>query len=115
MEEINQLIRKEIDKQVEVKMTAFIELISKTYDISLKVLLRDLEKTELVEKPVEHKRVWVFAQTRSVVSLVQALALGDTVRNTSPVEASSSPSSPTTTIRTRDGCCSQSYHTTPVF
>jgi len=46
MEEIKTIIKREIDRQVELKMTAFIELISQTYDISLKVLLRDLERTD---------------------------------------------------------------------
>ena len=45
MEEINAIIKREIDRKVEAKMTAFIELISYTYDISLKVLLRDLERS----------------------------------------------------------------------
>ena len=46
MEQINEIIQKEIDKQVQQKMTSFIEHISKTYDISMKVLLRDLMRSE---------------------------------------------------------------------
>lgn len=44
MEEIQALIEKEIDRRVQEKLTTFIELVSKTYDISMKVLLRDLSK-----------------------------------------------------------------------
>ena len=46
MDQITEIIQKEIDKQVQQKMTAFIEHISKTYDISMKVLLRDLMRTD---------------------------------------------------------------------
>jgi len=44
MEEIQTLIEKEIERRVQEKLTTFIELVSKTYDISMKVLLRDLGK-----------------------------------------------------------------------
>ncbi len=44
MEEIQALIEKEINRRVQEKLTTFIELVSKTYDISMKVLLRDLSK-----------------------------------------------------------------------
>ena len=44
MEEIQAIIEKEIDRRVQEKLTTFIELVSKTYDISMKVLLRDLSK-----------------------------------------------------------------------
>lgn len=46
MDQITEIIQKEIDKQVQQKMTAFIEHISRTYDISMKVLLRDLMRTD---------------------------------------------------------------------
>lgn len=54
MEQINKLINQEIDKQVQARITTFIEHISRTYDISMKVLLRDLtsaleEKNEEVQ------------------------------------------------------------------
>lgn len=44
MEEIQALIEKEIERRVQEKLTTFIELVSRTYDISMKVLLRDLGK-----------------------------------------------------------------------
>ena len=46
MDQITEIIQKEIDKQVQQKMTTFIEHISKTYDISMKVLLRDLLRSD---------------------------------------------------------------------
>ena len=46
MDQITEIIQKEIDKQVQKKMTTFIEHISITYEISMKVLLRDLMKTD---------------------------------------------------------------------
>jgi hypothetical protein len=53
MEEINAIIQKEINKQVQNKLTTFIEHVSVTYDISMKVLIRDLMKT--LETPESEK------------------------------------------------------------
>ena len=44
MEAINKLIEAEIEKQVQEKMTTFIEYFSRTYDVPMKVLLRDYQK-----------------------------------------------------------------------
>lgn len=55
MEEINRIIKAEIDKQVQAQVTSFIEHVSRTYDISMKVLLRELSRmgeTPRAETPV---------------------------------------------------------------
>jgi len=44
MDQIRELIEKEIERRVQEKLTTFIELVSNTYDISMKVLLRDLSR-----------------------------------------------------------------------
>ena len=45
MEDIKRIIDEHIEKEVQNKMTIFIEYISNTYGISMKVLLRDFEKS----------------------------------------------------------------------
>ena len=56
MEEINKLIQKEIEKQVQNKITTFIEHVSVTYDISMKILLRDFSRLNTCEEiAMNHK------------------------------------------------------------
>ena len=50
-ETIEEKIEKEIDKQVEVRVTKFVEYVSTTYDISLKILLRDLRNIDELDSP----------------------------------------------------------------
>ena len=52
MDEIKRIIEEQIDNEVQNKMTIFIEYISNTYGISMKVLLRDFEKMANTERTV---------------------------------------------------------------
>jgi hypothetical protein len=51
MDTIVETIKKMIEDETEKKFTKFIEHISRTYDISLKMLLRDLHSFETAEVP----------------------------------------------------------------
>lgn len=46
LQALTTLFEEEMDKKINIKMTKYVEYISKTYDISLKLLLRDLEKID---------------------------------------------------------------------
>jgi len=46
MEHITKVIEDEIQKRVEAKVTKFIEMVAKTYDISIKSLLHDLARAK---------------------------------------------------------------------
>lgn len=49
MDTIVETIKKMIEEETEKKFTKFIEHVSRTYDISLKMLLRDLHAFEMAE------------------------------------------------------------------
>lgn len=50
-DKIEEKLEKEINKQVESRLTKYIEHVSQTYDVSLKLLLRDLQKLDELERP----------------------------------------------------------------
>lgn len=59
MEEITALVEREIEKRTQERITAFIERISVTYDISMKVLLREFSRVgvgEVIKLPEQKKQ-----------------------------------------------------------
>jgi hypothetical protein len=48
---IEEKLEKEIDKQVESRLTKYIEHVSQTYDVSLKLLLRDFQRLDELDHP----------------------------------------------------------------
>ena len=68
MEEINKLIQNEIEQKVQSKITTFIEHVAVTYDISMRVLLRDFSRLNSGEEasapPAPSKCLGVCASTK---------------------------------------------------
>ena len=52
LEQITALVESEVERKVSERMNKYVEYVSKTYDISYRLLLRDLQKIATLDMPV---------------------------------------------------------------